>query len=81
MTHFESPINQIPHPSGVVFDFLSNFDNFKSLLPSDKISNWESTGDACRFSVLGIGELGLKIIEKVPSQIIKYTTNGKTPFN
>jgi len=81
MTHFESLIKSIPHPSGVVFDFLSNFDNFESLLPHDKISNWESTGDTCRFSVQGIGELGLKIIEKNSSQTIKYSTNGKSPFN
>lgn len=81
MTQFESPIKSIPHSSGVVFDFLSDFNSFKNLLPSDKISNWESTADACRFNVKGIGDVGLKIVEKEPSSTIKYTSDGKTPFN
>lgn len=81
MTQFESAIKSIPHPSGVVFNFLSNFHNFESLLPRDKISNWESTGETCRFQVQGIGEVGLKIIEKEPTTTIKYTADGKTPFN
>jgi carbon monoxide dehydrogenase subunit G len=81
MTKFESLEKSIPHPPGVVFDFLSNFNNFESLLPRDKISNWQSTGDTCRFTVQGIGELGLKIVEKTPSKTIKYSTDGKTPFN
>lgn len=81
MNHFESPVKSIPHSSDVVFEFLSSFDHFEDLLPRDKISNWVSTGDTCRFNVQGIGELGLKIIEKNPTQTIKYTADGKTPFN
>lgn len=81
MTQFESPIKFISHSSSVVFDFLSDFNNFESILPRDKVSNWESTGDTCRFKVQGIGEIGLKIIEKEPPQTIKYTADGKTPFN
>lgn len=81
MTQFESAIKSIPHPSGVVFDFLSDFNNFEHLIPRDKITDWQSTGDTCRFKVQGIGELGLKIIEKTPGSTIKYTADGKTPFN
>jgi carbon monoxide dehydrogenase subunit G len=81
MTTFEGPVKAIPHGSDVVFGFLSDFNNFEALLPPDKISNWESDGDSCRFTVDGIGELGLRIIEKIPYKTIKFTADGKTPFD
>ncbi len=81
MTTFEGPVKAIPHQSEVVFGFLSDFNNFEALLPPDKFSNWESDGDSCRFTVEGIGELGLRIIEKAPFKTIKFSADGKTPFD
>jgi carbon monoxide dehydrogenase subunit G len=81
MTTFEGPVKSIPHSSDLVFTFLSDFNNFEALLPPDKVTGWVSTGDTCRFSIDGIGEIGLKIIEKEPHKTIKYTADGKTPFN
>ncbi|WP_026474594.1 SRPBCC family protein [Alkaliflexus imshenetskii] len=81
MTTFEGPIQTIPHSSDVVFSFLSDFNNFESLLPAGKVSGWESTGDTCRFNVEGIGEIGLRIVDKDAPKAIKYTADGKTPFN
>ncbi|TCO10568.1 SRPBCC family protein [Natronoflexus pectinivorans] len=81
MTKFEGPIRTIPHSSNVVFNFLSNFDHFESLLPPEKVTNWHSAGDTCRFTIEGIGDIGLKIIEKEQGKTIKYTADGKTPFN
>jgi carbon monoxide dehydrogenase subunit G len=81
MTTFEGPVKAIPHPSDVVYGFLSDFNNFEDLLPPDKISDWESDGDSCRFTVEGIGELGLRIIDKVPYKTIKFSADGKTPFD
>jgi hypothetical protein len=45
------------HPERI-FNFIGNFDNFKSLLP-DKVENWQSTGDSCSFEVKGLATLGL----------------------
>jgi len=80
MTTFEGPIKAVPHKSEVIFRFLSDFNNFASLLPPDKITNWESDGDSCRFTVEGIGDLGLRIVERQENKTIKYTSDGKTPF-
>ncbi len=81
MTKFESDIKSALHNEEKIFTFISDFNNFKELIPQDKIKDWESTADTCRFKVDGIGEAGLKIVEKEPSKVVKYSTDGKVPFN
>ncbi len=81
MTKFESDIKIAPHSQEKIFSFISNFNNFEDLIPQDKIKDWESTEDTCRFKVDGIGEAGLKIIEKEPFKTVKFSTDGKVPFN
>jgi carbon monoxide dehydrogenase subunit G len=81
MTRFESDIKSISHPASKVYEMLSDFDNFESLLPRDKLKKWESFGNSCRFEIDGIGKAGLKIIDKEVNKTIKYTADGKVPFN
>ena len=81
MTKFESEIKKALHSKEKIFSFISNFNNFKDLVPQDKIKDWQSTEDTCRFKVDGIGEAGLKIVEKEPAKTVKYSTDGKVPFN
>lgn len=80
MTTFEGPVKAMPQPAGVVFDFLSNFNHFEALLPPQYVKDWESDGDACRFSVEGVGEIGLRIVDREPNKTIKFAADGKTPF-
>jgi carbon monoxide dehydrogenase subunit G len=70
-TKVESKIGKIASSSEKVFNFFSNFNNYKKLIPPDKVKNWEADEDYCRFTVEGIGATGLKIIEKTPFTIIK----------
>ncbi len=81
MTRFESQIKTIPHPASKVYGKLSDFDNFAEVIPRDKIKNWESDGDSCRFEVDGVGPVGLKIVEREDHKTIKYSSDGKVPFN
>ncbi len=81
MTKFESDIKKAPYSSETIFNFLSDFDHFGEVIPKDKISNWHSEGDSCRFTIDPVGEVGLRIIEKEEFGTIKYTAEGKTPFN
>jgi carbon monoxide dehydrogenase subunit G len=81
MTKYESSIRVVPYPQERIFNVLSNFDHFAEVIPQDKISNWESHGDHCRFTIENIGEVGLRIVDREAPKTIKYTAEGKTPFN
>ncbi len=81
MTNFESEVKTISHPAGKVYGFLSDFDNFGDLIPTDKISKWQSFGDRCSFEVEGLGGVGLSIVSKEPDRQIKYSADGSVPFN
>lgn len=62
-----------------IYDFLADFDNFSSLLPS-QVENWQSTGDSCSFEIKGLATLGLRITEKIPFTKIGMIGEGKIPF-
>ncbi|MCK4662508.1 MAG: SRPBCC family protein [Bacteroidales bacterium] len=81
MTTIESKIGEINNNDKVIYNFLSDFNNFKSLIPQDKISNWESTEDTCYFNISGVGEFGMKITEKTPSSLIKISNSHNVPFD
>jgi len=64
-----------------IYNFLSDFDNFKDLMP-DQVQNWKSTEDTCSFDVSGMGQLSLKMVEKIPYSKIRILpeTGTKLPF-
>ena len=80
-TTIESKIGKIESSSEKIYAFLSDFNNFENLVPQDKISNWKSSEDTCSFTVTGVGEFGMKIIEKEPAKMIKISNDEKVPFN
>lgn len=80
-TKIESKVGKIVGSSERVYNFLSNFNNFKHLVPPDKIKNWESSEDRCHFTVDGLGEAGLRIIEKEPYSLIKITGEEGSKFD
>jgi carbon monoxide dehydrogenase subunit G len=81
MARTESRIGVVKQPAEKIFNYISNFDNFRSLIPEDKVSDFESRGDACRFRVEGIGQAGLRIIEKEPYKLIKISSDEQTSFD
>ncbi|MBN2484841.1 MAG: SRPBCC family protein [Bacteroidales bacterium] len=76
----ESKVGKIPRKDETVYNFFSDFDNFKSLIPADKVKNFSSQGDSCSFSIDMIGDTGLKIIEKEPYKLIKLSSPGQSKF-
>jgi carbon monoxide dehydrogenase subunit G len=82
MTRFESHQRKINKSAEVIFSFLSDFNNFQSAIPQDKVSNWESTTDTCSFEVSGVGEMAMHIVEKKEFSLIKIEnqTNAKNEF-
>ncbi len=70
----ESKIGQIKYGDHEIYAFITDFNNFKELIPSDKVSHWESTEDQCSFQVDPLGRTGLEIIEKTPSSLVKMAS-------
>jgi hypothetical protein len=81
MSKIESKIGRINKSDEKIYNFLSDFNNFQHLIPADKVKNWSSDSDSCHFTVDGIGDAGMKIIEKSPFSLIKITSDGKTPIS
>jgi carbon monoxide dehydrogenase subunit G len=64
-----------------IYSFLTNFDNFKDLIPPDKVKDWESDETSCSFTVDPLGRTGFKILEKEPYKLIKLTSQNDTQYS
>ncbi|HKL08505.1 MAG TPA: SRPBCC domain-containing protein [Bacteroidales bacterium] len=80
MSKYTSKIGKINKQDQLIFNFLSDFRNLESVIPEDKISDFEATEDRCKFTIEGIGQAGLKTVDKDPYKLIKITSDGKAPF-
>jgi len=76
----ESPHELINTGSEVIFEFLSDMNNFKELFPQDKIENWTATNDTCTFKIKGMTDIGLKRVASTPNSLIYLDSYGKVPF-
>ena len=81
MTRIESKMGVVKQPAEKIFNYISNFNNFSQLIPEDKVKDFESTDDTCRFKVEGIGQAGLRIIEREPHKLIKISSDEETTFD
>ena len=70
----ESKIGKLQCNDEVVYHFLGDFNNFRSLIPAGKVTDWSSDADHCHFRLEGVGETGLRIIERQPHKMVKITT-------
>lgn len=81
MTKFESPVKTVNYSDKKIFNFLTNFNNYESLLPKDKISDFSATDSKLSFKVNPLGRFTLTIIEKEEFKTIKYQGDAKVNFN
>ncbi|MDY5970062.1 MAG: hypothetical protein SPJ13_08645 [Bacteroidales bacterium] len=49
-----------------IYEFLSDFNNFTRLIPTDKVNGWQVNGDTCTFNVGGFMSLTLEYAERTP---------------
>lgn len=78
-TKIESEKVEIANSAEKVFNYLSDFNNFEKLMPS-QVTNWTSASDECSFTINGMATIGMKIIDKTPSSKITISSHGKVPF-
>ncbi len=80
MTRLESEKATINKSSKEIYDFLSNFSNIGSLMPSQVI-NFETDGDTCKFTIQGMATLGMKYSTKTPNSELIMSKHEKAPFD
>jgi carbon monoxide dehydrogenase subunit G len=77
----ESRIGIIPENEEKIFAFLSNLNQLEPLIPKEKLSSWEFKEDSCRLGIPGIGEIGLRILEKEPCKLIKLGSGEDSTYD
>jgi carbon monoxide dehydrogenase subunit G len=77
----ESRIGKITGNDEKAFEFLTDFKNFSGLIPQDRVKDFQATNDTCSFSVPGIGNAGLKIVEKERPKLVKIQADEHTRFD
>ena len=60
----ESKIGKSVDSEQQIYSFISDFNNFKDLLPEGRVSGWEASEDRCSFQVDPLGRTGLQLVEK-----------------
>ena len=92
LSKYVSDIQYIDHNNEVIFNYLSNFQNLAKYLTDDlleqladkvpqvKIQNFQSDADSCSFSVSGIGNAEIRIVEREPYKYIKVQGQGGIPI-
>ncbi|MFN2430006.1 MAG: hypothetical protein ABR574_08325 [Cryomorphaceae bacterium] len=76
----ESKKVTVPAPPEKVFNYVSDLNNFRSLLPEDRISEWESSEDYCSFKVQGTATIDLILDEKQAFTRLLLKSGEKSPF-
>jgi hypothetical protein len=71
----ESKIGRSAVSDQKIYNFISNFHNFKELLPQDRVSGWESSEEKCSFQVDPLGRTGLMIVGKEPYKLVKMSSD------
>lgn len=64
-----------------LYNFLSDFKNFESILPADKVENFQYQGDQCSFNIRGITALTIRLVEKQPNASLLFSSEGLSKFN
>jgi len=92
---YESEVKIIASQQECVYNHLSNLKNLEPLFdpkriselkkqypntPEIKLENFRATADECSFSISPVGNIGVQIIEREPSKLIKLTGSKSVPF-
>jgi carbon monoxide dehydrogenase subunit G len=76
----ESKKVQVPSSTEKVFEYIKDLNNFKNLLPQDRISDWESTSEYCSFKVQGTATIDLRLKETVGTEKLLLESGERSPF-
>ena len=81
MTKIETDKVDINSSAENIFKFLSEINNLEKLMP-EQVVNWQSAGDECSFTIKGMGNIAMRIAERIPTSEVKIvSTKGILKFN
>ena len=80
MSRIESKTVQIEKSPQELYDFLQDMNNFKQLLPQDRISDWQSDGRSCSFKVQGAATIGLRLAGGSEPHHVRLEATERSPF-
>ena len=80
MAKFQSERVQVDAPEQQVFEFMSDFRNFKDLMPP-QIINWKADEQTCSFTIQGMADLSMRMLNKNPYRNIHIAADGNNPIN
>jgi hypothetical protein len=83
MAAFSIPSSELKASSSCksLFVFLTDFKNFKSILPEDKAENFTCDENSCSFVIKGITPMKVVLVDKQPYAKILFHSDGLGKFN
>ena len=73
---YKSRTGQVPCGDSDLYAFLTDIRNFKEVLPSDMLSDWQATADKCSFRIDRAGRVNVSLKEALPHTMISYTAEN-----
>ncbi len=89
---YVSEVKTIANAQDVVYNHLSNFENLSKYVnegllqkinesvPQITVSNFESDADSCRFTIAGMGDAEICIVDREAPKNIKLVSSGNLPL-
>lgn len=71
----ESKIAKSTFSDEEIYTFVTDFRNFKNIIPRERVSDWEADEDSCSFKIDPVGKMGMKVIEKEANKLIKVSSD------
>jgi len=80
MKKLESKTQTVNASAKEVYNFLNDFNNLEKLMP-EKVTNWSSTEDSCKFTIQGMATLNMKQGKNQENTLVQMVATGKNPFH
>ncbi len=80
MTKIESKKVTVGASASEVFAYVSDLNHFEDLLPPDRIENWRSDENSCRFKIKNVSEIGFKKKSEDAPQYLQLVSDESAPF-
>lgn len=80
MTRIESQREVVNTTQEELFVYLSDLNNFRELLPLDKISDWDASETHCSFKIQNAYKIGLVFDRSEPNSDIYLKSSEDSPF-